>query len=128
MIQVVDIVSGAENQVSLSMSATGAVVSVGAGAFTHLGQDRNLDDDVETDFGVESFDRVIFGYLVQVVATDEITVLWDVMGPGDRSFSFEANGPYMLICKLAALEVPADADDFAAESVSFQHFRIVEEA
>jgi hypothetical protein len=34
----------------------------------------------------------------------------------------------MLICKLAALEVPADADDFAAESVSFQHFRIVEEA
>lgn len=128
MITTIDIPCGSENEISLSVNATGTVVSVGAGPFRFIGQDSILDDDVETDLGVESFDRVIFGYLVRVIATDEITVLWDIMGPDDLSFTFEENGPYDLIHRLAVLEVPADANDLTADNVSFQHIRITEEA
>jgi len=127
MIEYVDIFSGVENRVNLPVSTTGTSVTIGAGPFTFLGQAYELDDDVDTDLGVESFNRIAFGYLVRVVATDEITVLWDSMAPGDWPFVFEVGGPYQLIQKLVALEIPADANDLSAENVDFKCFRLIEE-
>lgn len=126
MIQYVDIVSGEDNRVDLPVSISGMVVTVGAGSFTHVGVGYQLDEDVETDLLIDADSRVAFGYLVRVVETGEITVLWDTVKPVDWPFVFEADGPYELLHKLVTADIPAGVSDLIAENVVFQCFRIVE--
>lgn len=111
-----------QTNIDLSVSVSGMELTVGAGTFSHQGAQYELTDDVVTDFGSEAFDRQIFGWLVEVVADGEITVLFDERGPGDAPYVFLPGGPYRLIERYVMATVPAgttDLEDAGVELVVY---------
>lgn len=125
-----DISGTPQTNIDLSVSTLGMALTVGAGTFNHMGVERELTDDVVTDFGTEDFDRIIFGYLVEVVADGEITVLFDERAPGDAAYVFLPDGPYRLIERYLIAVVPAGTTDLedAGVELTVYPIRITEEA
>lgn len=110
--------------IDLSVSVSGMELTVGAGTFNHQGAEYELTEDVVTDFGTEAFDRHIFGWLVEVVADGEITVLFDERGPGDAAYVFLPDGPYRLIERYLTAVVPAGTTDLEDAGVELTVYPI----
>lgn len=117
--------AGSARNIQLDVSASGMTLTVSQGAFRDRNIDYEITDDVEVIFDVQSYRRSVFGFLVEVVATNEITILYDERGPGDVPFDFSAEDTYRLIERILIAEIPPDATDLTDESVVITVNRIV---
>jgi len=123
MLEYHDIVGSRALEIDLEVVISGLDITVRAGTFRHV-VEHQITDDVEASFSQESVPCIIYGYLVEVIETVEITVLFDKQLPGDIPFVFDRESPYRLIETLIVAELPANATDFSSEDVKFKVFRI----
>jgi hypothetical protein len=120
--------AGPSRDIQLSVDASDMTLTVAQGDFRDDGVDYQITDDVEVTFDIQNYRRSVFGFLVEVVATGEITILYDERGPGDVPYDFGAENTYRLIERLLIAEIPADANDLTHSSVKIDVTRVVSSA